>query len=222
MIKDFSDPDLLSRYWSQLSQHIGRAPAWEVPDQIRGNGIILRRFDFGNYLELVKLFQDDPSEYIDDRFRHVDATVEFLIGQLGDAAYCPTNGAVDYLVIDAPSVDMDYVQVTSSWLQGAPQLPEGARLTGLIHLYHLDQREGDYRKVPKVGIMVAEAFRGLDVSDRAMRLLHDFAHRTFHVPCLEAEVASANERSIRFFEKLGYVIQRKQGKNVLLRLVLDQ
>ena len=222
MTRDFSNPALLARYWNELSNHIGRAPAWDVPDQIRGNDVIFRRLDFNNYREMVDLFEGDDDLFIDSRFRHDESTVEFLIGQLGDAAYSPDSGAVDYLIIDSPGLDTDYVQFTSTWLQSSPQLPPEARLAGVIHLYDLDQRNGKSQKTPKVGIMTAAEFRGTDLSARALKLMHTYARRNFNFTCVEAEIEKENQRSIRFFEKLGYKIQRERSDNVLMRLQIDE
>lgn len=214
--------EVIATYWDQLSRHLGRQPCWLFPDQIRGDGLHLRRLDFHNLHEVIRLFVCDNNPYIDSRFQNEDELFEYVLHQLGLAAYNSESGAVDYLIVDTPGQAYKYEQFDSNWLKNDHSLPEGAGFAGLLHLYDLRQTESLGHEIypPKAGIMISENYRGKGVGRRAMNLLQEYVRRNHHTDRLQVEIKGENAPSLSFFDSLGYRPAQNTSRNEILQLKL--
>lgn len=214
--------EVIDTYWDRLSRHLGRQPCWVFPDQIRGDGLHLRRLDFHNLQEVVRLFVCDDDPYIDRRFQSEEDLFEYVVHQLGVAAYESESGAVDYIIVDTPGQDYKYEQFDSNWLKNDHRLPQGARFAGLLHLYDLRQSESLGHEIypPKAGLMICRDCRGQGVGRRAMGLLQEYVRRNHHTDRLQVEIKGENAPSLAFFDSLGYRPIDNASRNEILELKL--
>ena len=214
--------DTLTEHWDRIRRHLGRQPCWSFPDQIRGDGLHLRRLDFDNMHEVLRLFINDPTPYVDARFREEDQLFEYVLHLLAEAAYSAESGGVDYLIVDVPGQDYPYEQFDSSWLKNQHDLPEAARFVGVAHLYDLRHTEDMGHNIypPKAGLMIGRAYRGRGIGQRAMGLLQEYVRRNHQTDCLQVEIEASNTASREFFNGLGYRPVRSDDANTRLQLTL--
>lgn len=192
--------------WYSLHRNLGRVPIWTFPDVLRGGGLRGIRLTFDNYDDLWPVFADDPSPYIDDRFKTRELLYAYTLMNRGSLPYSGKRGGADWLLIDSPDETETYAAHDSIFSQGPLHLREGQRLIGILHLYALSRERYEGRQPnPFVGLQLISAAHGTGQAAVALGLLERYVQETYsEVSGVTANIDKENLRSRRFFEKQGY------------------
>lgn len=207
----FQHPQLPADHYLRfyIHQNLGNPPRWTFPNHLTGNGLRCERLDISNYDDLWPLFAEDPSPFIDDRFRSRRSMYEYTLHTRACMPFSGKRGGTDWLIIDTPGENTAYKAYEGWNDMGGLHLEENERLLGILHLYYLSmERFDDYRPRPFVGLQLITEAHGTGRAATALSLLERHVRETYDYPGVTAHIKSANGRSLAFFRKMGYVDTR--------------
>ncbi|NJC28375.1 GNAT family N-acetyltransferase [Neolewinella antarctica] len=190
-----------------IHRNLGRPPRWTFPGVITGYGLRCIRLSFENFDQLWPLLAEGDTTYVDEEYRERAGLYETLLHRYGHDVYSGKHGACDWLIVEtdkAPKAPTSY----DGWAQsGNVRLRDGERLVGVLHLHALSaERLGYGMPNPFVGVQLSDADRGRGLGGRAIGLLEWFVSSTYEEATgVTAHILAGNTRSLRLFEKLGFV-----------------
>lgn len=173
-------PDYLQ--WS-IERNIGKPPLWKFPPlEPTPEGLRFEKLDFENDQIFLETFQNDPSEWVDERFKNADLLYEYVCTLRFDLQFSWKHGGCDWLVFTSDD-----------------------ECVGVLHAFEFSrERFGFNNRKCAVGFAFAEKFRGSEIPKLAVQHFENYLFQKLDRLILVAWVDFNNSRCCRFLEKLGW------------------
>ena len=168
------------RFW--LEENIGKPPVWKFPRLPNSASLSYHRLHFSNREQVLQLFQNDPSPFVEKDFKEANSLYEYVANLWIVAPYSFKRGGIDWLIQNKEK----------EWV-------------GLLHAYDFSKENYAHRhRWCTIGFMMGAAFRGTGVAQEAVQQLQSYLFQKMNMLYILAYTKNDNLRSIRFLEKLGY------------------
>lgn len=175
-------PPLSSNLQFWMERHIGKNPVWTFPTVQESENLRFTPLTFDNYHHFLELFQNDPSPFVDERFKDAKKLYEYVAHLWIYARYSFKYGATDWLIQNK----------NGEWV-------------GVFHLYELSHENFCYsHRKAFIGFAIAEKFRGNGYAVEAVQHFQNYIFTKLNKLWIVANTKKDNLRCIHFLKKLNY------------------
>lgn len=175
------------RRWASISKQVRRYlfPFADLPPSAR---LRYELTQWNNYTDYLTLFQNDPSPFVDKRFKSKEALDEYAVGLLEIMCYDIKRAGCDWIL----------------------RLTDGTPV-GVLHFYDLSKEQenltdedDDFFNACSIGYAVAAPYRRQGYAFEACSHLLHHAKVTFNRYKLQASTLESNLASVALLKKLGF------------------
>lgn len=149
-----------------------------------------------NAVQLLEIFENDTSEFIDKRFKNKDLWAEYVDIQLYYSRFSAKHAGCDFFFKNKQG---DYL--------------------GVLHFFDLSLEDwGDSLERAWIGFAVREDWRKQGYAEEAAKQLLVYAQNHFQRNLFYAETHPQNFASQNMLKKLGFVVERVSSINLIWHL----
>jgi [ribosomal protein S5]-alanine N-acetyltransferase len=169
-----------------------RKPRFDYQNLPDSERLSYELFSWDNFKQMLDLFENDPSPYVNEEFKSLERLEDYAVSQLEYNCFSFKRGACDWFL----------------------HKKESNELVGVLHIYALNwELYSGKHPACMIGHAIAEKYRRQGFAFEAMTHLLDQIPVIFKRYEVEAHFKIANSNSQALLTKLGFTEDRKAGSD---------